>query len=61
MKNKEISKLSKDELGNKRRLKIARLFVQVDGVGSECGWGRADTSRVSGQLSSHAKLLEEYY
>jgi len=30
----------------------------VDGIGSECGWGRGDPERVPSLLNSHAKLIE---
>ena len=46
-----------DEDGDHRRLKKAQEYVKVDGVGTECGWGRADPNRISGLLSAHAKLL----
>ena len=49
-----------DESGDSRRLAAAQKYVQVDGIGSECGWGRADPDRVPGLLTSHAKLLAEY-
>ncbi|MDA0241021.1 MAG: hypothetical protein O3A84_13485 [Proteobacteria bacterium] len=44
-----------DEEGDARRLKKAQEYVQVDGVGSECGWGRGDPERVPSILESHAK------
>ena len=49
-----------DKLGDERRLKKALLHVKVDGIGSECGWGRADPERVPEQLASHASLIEVF-
>ena len=49
-----------DNSGDERRLKKALLHVKVDGIGSECGWGRADTERVPEQLGSHASLIEVF-
>ncbi|MBR86367.1 MAG: hypothetical protein CMM29_06175 [Rhodospirillaceae bacterium] len=46
-----------DEDGDHRRLKKAQEYVKVDGVGTECGWGRADPNRISGLLSAHANIL----
>jgi len=46
-----------DQDGDARRLAAARRHVHVDGVGSECGWGRADPERVPGLLQSHAKAM----
>lgn len=49
-----------DEEGDARRLKKAREFVVLNGVGSECGWGRADPGRVPSMLISHAKVMEKF-
>ena len=48
-----------DEAGDARRLKKAQEYVRVDGVGSECGWGRADPERIPGYLDSHAKAVAQ--
>jgi len=49
-----------DKEGDIRRLKKAQKFVRLDGVGSECGWGRADPGRVLSLLTSHAKVMEKF-
>ena len=45
-----------DAAGNARRLAAARRFAPVAGIGTECGWGRADPARVPGFLAAHAAL-----
>ena len=49
-----------DEVGDKCRLSKAQEYVHVDGIGSECGWGRGDPERVPSLLNSHAKLIENF-
>lgn len=44
-----------DEEGDARRLKKAQEYVTVDGIGSECGWGRAEPEQVPDYLTAHAK------
>ncbi len=44
-----------DEAGDAARLAAARKVVKVDGVSSECGWGRGDPERVPSLLASHRK------
>ena len=46
-----------DDDGNRARLAAARPFVKVDGVGTECGWGRGDPERVRALLEAHRKLV----
>ncbi len=41
-----------DVSGNDRRLDMACRYAKVDGVATECGWGRADPERVPGYLES---------
>ena len=43
----------KDAKGNSRRIETARKFVNFDGIGSECGWGRTDPQRIPSLLASH--------
>ncbi len=43
-----------DPVGNLSRLKRALAHVRVDGIGSECGWGRSDPGRIPGNLEAHA-------
>ena len=47
-----------DEEGDLRRIEIAREYVKDFGIGTECGWGRADPKRVPGLLASHRKAAE---
>ena len=47
-----------DEGGDLDRIRAAREFVEDFGVGTECGWGRADPKRVPGLLASHRKAAE---
>tara|TARA_B100000470_G_scaffold220808_1_gene209878 strand:+ start:682 stop:1731 length:1050 start_codon:yes stop_codon:yes gene_type:complete len=49
-----------DEVGDRCRLSKAQEYVHVDGIGSECGWGRGDPGRVPSLLNSHAKLIEHF-
>ena len=49
-----------DEDGDARRLATARRHVRVDGVGSECGWGRTDPRRIPGLMDSHAKIMNMF-
>lgn len=46
-----------DDEGNRVRLAAARQFTKVDGVGTECGWGRGDPERVRALLDAHRKLV----
>ena len=46
----------RDTGGDDRRLAAARQYVRVDGIATECGWGRGDPSRLESLLESHARL-----
>ncbi len=46
-----------DHEGNRKRLELARQFVAVAGVATECGWGRGDPSRVGAVLESLRKTI----
>jgi hypothetical protein len=46
-----------DDEGNRARLAAARQFTKVDGVSTECGWGRGDPERVRALLEAHRKLV----
>ena len=48
-----------DTAGDDARLAMARRYVHVDGVSTECGWGRADPHRVPGYLDSLRRAAEE--
>ena len=47
-----------DEDGDARRLRKAQKYIQVDGIASECGWGRSDPERVPGHLDSYVKAAK---
>lgn len=46
-----------DADGNAQRLTHARRFIAVAGIGSECGWGRADPARLDAIIAAHQALL----
>jgi len=45
-----------DAAGNAAKLAQAEHYVDVAGVGSECGWGRGDTEALAGILDAHESL-----
>ena len=47
-----------DEAGNAAKLTTARQYTAVAGVGSECGWGRSDPTRLPAILAAHRTLVE---
>ncbi len=47
-----------DEQGDRARIDAARQFSTVNGVATECGWGRTDPARVPGLLQSHRSAVE---
>ena len=47
-----------DDDGDRQRIEAAREYVRDFGIGTECGWGRADPKRVPGLLASHRKAAE---
>jgi hypothetical protein len=46
-----------DDEGNRKRLKLARQFMPVAGVASECGWGRCDPANVDVLLETTRELV----
>ena len=46
-----------DDDGNRARLKAAREFTMVTGIGTECGWGRGDPARVRLLLEAHRRIV----
>lgn len=46
-----------DDDGNRTRLGLAQAHCRVDGVATECGWGRGAPERVPGILSAHANTI----
>jgi hypothetical protein len=47
-----------DASGNQARYEAAAAHIDIDGVASECGWGRADPQLVPGLLAAHRELLD---
>jgi hypothetical protein len=43
-----------DAVGDARRLAVARRYVRVDGVATECGMARGDPTRLADLLAAHA-------
>ena len=46
-----------DDEGNRARLAAARGVAKVDGISTECGWGRGDAARVRRILDAHRKMI----
>jgi len=46
-----------DDDGNWTRLNVASKFAKVDGVSTECGWGRGNPERVRALLETHRRLV----
>ena len=46
-----------DEHGNAARLEQAQRFTVVAGIGSECGWGRADPAKLESIIAAHKTLI----
>jgi hypothetical protein len=47
-----------DRAGDAQRITAAHRVVPEFGIASECGWGRADPSRLPGLLTSHRLAAE---
>jgi hypothetical protein len=47
-----------DDVGDVRRLDAARRHARVDGVGTECGWGRKNPEQIPALLAQHRRLVE---
>ena len=45
-----------DPVGNALKLRTAKKFTTIDGVGAECGLGRGDPNRLPDVLEQHRKL-----
>jgi hypothetical protein len=46
-----------DARGNAERLTQAQRFTSVGGIGSECGWGRADPVKLHAIIAAHRSLI----
>ena len=47
-----------DEAGDLKRLRAAQQHCRVDGIGTECGWGRKNPEQIPALLSQHRRLVE---
>jgi hypothetical protein len=48
----------RDAAGNALRLARAKEHARVDGIATECGWGRGDPSRIDELIAAHIELVE---
>ncbi len=48
-----------EEAGNAERLAQARGYARIDGIGSECGWGRGDPAKLDRILAAHRALVAD--
>jgi hypothetical protein len=48
----------RDATGNVMRLARAREHARVDGVATECGWGRGDPARIDELIAAHDELVQ---
>ena len=48
-----------EEAGNAERLTQARRCARIDGIGSECGWGRGDPAKLDPILAAHRTLVAD--
>lgn len=46
-----------DDTGNRARLAAARKYAEIDGIGSECGWGRAGETRLEPIVEAHRQAI----
>jgi len=49
-----------DEAGDKRRVAVARKFIDDFGLSAECGWGRTEPGRLPGLLKAHRVAAEAF-
>ncbi len=49
-----------DDTGNRARLSAAERYTTINGIGSECGWGRADPEALDAILAAHKALVREH-
>lgn len=47
-----------DDAGDAQRLAAARRYTRVDGIGTECGWGRKKPEQIPALLAQHRRLVE---
>jgi hypothetical protein len=49
-----------DEAGNRKRVAVARKFIDDFGLSAECGWGRTEPGRLPGLLKGHRAAAEAF-
>jgi hypothetical protein len=47
-----------DEAGDLKRLRAAQQHCRVDGIATECGWGRKNPEQIPALLAQHRRLVE---
>jgi hypothetical protein len=49
-----------DEGGDRKRVAVARKFIDDFGLSAECGWGRTEPGRLPGLLKGHRAAAEAF-
>jgi hypothetical protein len=49
-----------DETGDRRRVAVAKEFIEDFGLSAECGWGRTEPGRLPGLLKGHRAAAEAF-
>lgn len=49
-----------DEAGDRKRVAVAKKFIDVFGLSAECGWGRTEPGRLPGLLKGHRAAAEAF-
>jgi len=49
-----------DETGDRKRVAVAKTFIEDFGLSAECGWGRTEPGRLPGLLKGHRAAAEAF-
>jgi hypothetical protein len=49
-----------DEAGDRKRVAVAKKFIDDFGLSAECGWGRTEPGRLPGLLKGHRAAAEAF-
>jgi hypothetical protein len=49
-----------DETGDRKRVAVAKKFIEDFGLSAECGWGRTEPGRLPGLLKGHRAAAEAF-
>jgi hypothetical protein len=49
-----------DEAGDRKRVAVAKRFIEDFGLSAECGWGRTEPGRLPGLLKGHRAAAEAF-